>query len=450
MVWPPDTSRCEDRNVLHSQTVGSNGPVLLQDSILHETLETFIHGTQLMRPLHIKGWGASGSFRCMHSMKAYTSAAFLQETGTTVSVRVRFSQASGNAGTPDTMRNIRGFATKFYTKDGNFDIVGNNIPVFFLRDAIRFPEVVAALSPSPITNLAEPERLWNFIARTPEAVNMVTWLYSDVGLVRSYRKMRGFGINTFVWKNAEGKRKYVKYHWLPMAGEEYLTREEAEALMADPDALGRDLYTAIAKGEPVEYELNVQLMDPEDAGKLSYDPLDDTKVWDEKKYPLMPVGRMKLDKNPEHYANQVEKLAFSPANLVKGIELSDDKMLQGRSFLYWDSQRRRLGENFRNIPVNETPGGWSPEKLVTSGEGVRACGDQLRTEIHNPDNFTQAGERYRSMNPQQKERLVDNIAVELYQLGGMTQSCVVGYLYQADPELGARTQRMIEAYLKRR
>ena len=450
-VTPPDISGCEAENPLHSQTVGPTGPVLLQDGILHELLEGFVYGNRLPRPIHQKGWGAMGSFRCLRSMSAYTQADFLQEAGRSVPVAVRFSQAAGGAGAPDTLRGIRGMSAKFYTDTGNFDLVCNSLPVFFIRDAIRFPEMAAALSPSPASNLPDPQRLWAFIARTPEATNMAAWYYSDAGTVQSYRRMRAYGVNTFVWKNASGVRRYVKYHWIPLAGERYLDQDEAERRRVRPDLLGQDLYDTIARGEAVEFDLAVQLMDPADGETLAFDPLDCTKIWDERLYPLTVIGRMALNRNPENYQEQVEELAFSPANLVEGIELSRDKVLQGRSFIYWDSQRRRLGPDFRNLPVNRPlKGVWSPERLVTSGEGTEACGEQIRASIPKTDNFSQAGERYRSLDTAARERLVDNIARELYRAPAEVQTCVTGYFYRADAQFGTEVIQMIESYSKRR
>ena len=286
-------SCAEDRPQFHSQTVGAQGPVLVQDGRLHETLDIFVNSVERERVVHTKGYGALGCFKPYQCMAPYTKAAFLQDPSIETPVFVRFSLAVSNRGTPDSARNVHGFATKFYTKEGNFDIVGNQIPVFFIRDAIRFPEVIAALKPSPKNNLADPEAIWDFIARTPEALHMVTWLYSDVGTLDSVRTMRGYGINTFVWVNKEGERRYVKYHWIPLAGERCIDSREAQRLACEnPDVAAKDLYHTIAGGGKVEYELRVQLMEPCDAEKLPYDPLDDTKVWSECDYPLMPVGRM--------------------------------------------------------------------------------------------------------------------------------------------------------------
>ncbi|WP_010233569.1 catalase [Clostridium arbusti] len=433
---------------LHSQTVGKRGPVLEQDNILHETLETFVNSKILERPVHVKGFGAFGYFQTMHSMKEYTKLSFLQNPGTKIATTVRFSLAVGTKGTPDTSRNVRGFSTKFYTDEGIFDLVCNHIPVFLVRDAIRFPESIRAFLPSPVNNLIDPERFWGFIARAPEATHFLTWLYSDAGTVKSFRHIRGYGVNTYVWKNAQGIRRYVKYHWIPLAGEQDINSQEASKLASvNPDIAGQDLYDTIASGNTVQYELRVQLMYPNEDNMLPFDPLDDTKVWDEQQYPLIPVGRLVLNRNTDNYMEQVEKVAFSPSNLLEGAELSDDKMLQGRANIYWDSQRRRLGPDFRRIPVNHQKN-WSPDSLVTSGNGTYAAGHLVRSDIPKPDNFTQAGQRYLSLSPVQKKHLVDNLAADLSVVSKETQSIVLGYLYNASSELGKQVAQQITVYTK--
>jgi Catalase len=433
-------------NTLHSQTVGERGPVLEQDSTLHEALETFVHTKILERPVHVKGFGAFGYFQTVYSMKQYTKLCFLQSPGQQVPVMVRFSLAAGNKGTPDTSRNVRGFSTKFYTDEGIFDLLCNHIPVLFVRDGIRFPEAFTSLQPSPVSNLIDPERFWKFVSRAPEATHFVTWLYSDVGTVKSLRHIRGFGVNTYVWRNADGVRRYVKYHWLPVAGEEYIDRQEAAKLSGEnPDIAGQDLYNTIASGVPVQYELWVQLMDPGDENYLPYDPLDCTKVWDEQKYPLYPVGRLILNRNPDNYMEQVEKAAFSPANLLEGAELSDDKLLQARANIYWDSQRRRLGPDFRSIPINHQEN-WTPDDQLTSGSGRHVEGQLVRSELPNPDNFSQAGQRYFSLPPLEQNHLIDNLAADLSLVSPEIQSVVLGYFYQASSEFGERVAAQIASY----
>ncbi|REK71917.1 catalase [Paenibacillus paeoniae] len=433
---------------LHSQTVGERGPVLEQDSVLHETLETFVHEKIIERPVHVKGYGAFGYFETVHSMTPYTQLSFLQTPGQQIPVAVRFSLAVSNRGTPDTSRNVRGFATKFYTDKGVFDLICNNIPVFSVRDAIRFPESIKAFLPSPENNLIDPERFWSFIARAPESIHFLVYLYSDAGTVKSLRHITGHSVNTYVWRDAQGARTYVKYHWMPAAGVQYIDRQEAARLSSEnPDYAGKDLYDALASGKTVEYELYVQLMNPQDESILPFDPLDDTKVWDERLYPMRPAGRLVLNRNPDNYMEQVEKLAFSPTNLLEGAELSDDKMLQGRANIYWDSQRRRLGPDFRKIPVNHQEN-WTPANIITSGDGRHVEGRLQRSEIPKPDDFTQAGQYYLALSPVQQEHLVDNLAADLAGISHETRSIVLNYLSQASPELGERVTRQIQQMIK--
>lgn len=428
----------------HSQTVGARGPILEQDNILHETLETFIHNKILERPVHVKGYGAFGYFQTVRSMSAYTMLSFLQTPGQEVPVMVRFSLAVSNRGTPDTSRNVRGFATKFYTEEGVFDLVCNHIPVFLVRDPIRFPESIKALSPSPVNNLLDPERFWSFIARAPEATHFLVRLYSDQGTVKSLRHIPGHSVNTYVWRNAQGVRRYVKYRWLPFDGEQYIDRQEAARLAGEsPDYAGQDLFQTLAAGKTVEYGLYVQLMNPEDESKLPYDPLDDTKVWDERQYPLLPVGRLVLNQNPVNYMEQVEKVAFSPSNLLQGAELSADKMLQGRANIYWDSQRRRLGPDFRSIPVNHQED-WTPASLITSGSGEYVEGHLVRSAAPKPDDFSQAGQFYRSLNATQQEHLAGNLAADLAGISPELQDIVLRYLHIASPELEERVSQRLK------
>lgn len=433
----------------HSQTVGKRGPVLEQDNILHETLETFVHEKIIERPVHVKGFGAFGYFETMNAMTEYTKLSFLQNPGQTVPVTVRFSLAVSTKGTPDTSRNVRGFSTKFYTDEGIFDLICNHIPVFSVRDAIRFPESIKAFLPSPKNNLIDPERFWSFVARAPESTHFVVRIYSDAGTVKSLRHIPGHSVNTYVWRNAQGVRRYLKYRWIPFAGEEYIDSQEAVKLAGEnPDIAGKDLFDTIASGETVEYGLYVQLMNPEDEAKLPFDPLDDTKVWDEQQYPLMPVGRMVLNRNPDNYMEQVEKIAFSPSNLLEGAELSDDKMLQGRANIYWDSQRRRIGPDFRNIPINHQQD-WSPADLQTSGEGRYVEGQLVRSDLTKQDDFTQAGQYYRSLSPVGQEHLVNNLAADLAGISNETRGIVLNYMYQASSELGERVKRQIDMQAKR-
>ncbi|MGG4560793.1 catalase [Bacillus toyonensis] len=433
-----------EQATLHSQTVGSRGPALKQDSVLHETLQEFIHEKIVERPVHVKGFGAFGYFQTIYPMSEHTKLSFLQHSNEKVPVMVRFSLAVSTKGTPDTSRNVRGFSTKFYTKEGVFDLLCNHIPVFSVRDPIRFPETIKALLPSPKNNLIDPDRFWNFVAKAPESIHFVVRLYSNVGTVKSLRHIPGHSVNTYVWINAEGNRKYVKYHWYPFEGVQFITSKEATKLAAEnPDYSGKDLYDAIEAGKSVEYGLYVQLMDPKDEVHLSYDPLDDTKVWDEKMYPLIPVGKMVLNKNPENYMEQVEKVAFSPSNLLDGAELSDDKMLQGRANIYSDSQRRRIGPEFRKLAINQQQN-WTPANQITSGDGRYVEGKLERAPITKQDDFTQAGEFYTQLKPIEKEYLAENLANDLKGRSDDIKKLVMGYFDKVSTNLKAS----IEAKMK--
>lgn len=442
-----DLNKNRERNEpakLHSQTVGSRGPVLKQDSVLHETLQEFIHEKILERPVHAKGFGAFGYFQTIYPMSEHTKLSFLQNSNEKVPVMVRFSLAVSTKGTPDTSRNVRGFATKFYTKEGIFDLLCNHIPVFSVRDPMRFPETIKALLPSTKNNLLDPDRFWSFVARTPESIHFVVHLYSDAGTAKSLRHIPGHSVNTYVWRNAQGNRKYVKYHWYPFEGVQYIDSNEANKLAAEnPDYSGRDLYDAIEAGKPVEYGLYVQLMDPKDEAHLSYDPLDDTKVWDEKAYPLIPVGKMVLNKNPENYMEQVEKVAFSPSNLLDGAELSDDKMLQGRANIYSDSQRRRIGPEFRKLTINQQQD-WTPANQITSGDGRYVEGRLERTSITKQNDFEQAGEFYAKLSHIERGHLAENLASDLKVISDDIRKIVLEYFHKVSGDLLKRIESAMQ------
>lgn len=420
----------------HSQTVGESGPVLMEDIVLHEVLQDFVHQKPRERALHVKGYGALGHFELAKSMAPYTTAAFLQTPGSKTPVIVRFSKAGGPQGAADSLRDIWGFAVRFYTTGGICDFVGNHIPVFFVQDAMRFPQVIAALAPSPQSNLADPNRLWSFVADTPETLHMITYLFSDQGTVGSLRHIAGHSVNTYVWKNAQGERRYVRYRWKPLLGEEFLTQKQAAALAGEnPQAAGEDLWNTLAQGTPVNYELQVQLMELSQRAKLPFDPLDDTKTWDEEQFEPISVGTLVLRENPRDYSAQVEQLAFSPANLVPGIELSADKMLQGRCFAYWDAQRYRLGNDFRRIAVNRQPG-FSPfTSLVTSGEGVMLQGAAGRYENSRAQEYEQPAARYAAMDEEQREHLALNLASSLASAAPEVRGRVLRLFERISPQL---------------
>jgi len=454
----------------NSLTVGERGPVLLQDVQFIEKMAHFDRERIPERVVHAKGAGAHGYFQVYKSMAGYTKARFLQDPKKKTPIFVRFSTVAGGRGSADTVRDPRGFAVKFYTEEGNYDLVGNNLPVFFIRDAIKFPDMVHAFKAAPDSNIPSASSahnsFWDFISLTPESTHMIIWVFSDRGTPKSYRMMEGFGVNTYVWVNSEGKAVYVKYHWKPKAGVQNLDRHEATRLAGeDPDYLTRDLHNTLAGGEKVEYELNVQLMEITDELKQDFDPLDPTKTWPEGKFPLMPVGKMVLDRNPSNFFAEVEQAAFCPASIVPGIEFSADKLLQGRTFSYADTQRHRLGPNYLQLPINSpivevnnsqrdgamqlgkfsgpvnyepsTIAGGSPvEAPPGTPHAYRVEGDLIRKKISKTNDFQQAGEKYRSMSKMDKEHLVDNLTADLIHIDKPIQQRVIENLTKADPELG--------------
>ncbi|MCZ0860115.1 catalase [Methanocorpusculum sp. MG] len=336
----------------HSITAGERGPVMLQDVWLLEKLAHFDREVIPERRMHAKGSGAYGTFTVTHDISQYTKAKVFQP-GTTTEVFVRFSTVAGERGAADAERDIRGAACKFYTEDGNWDMVGNNTPVFFIRDAHNFPDLNRAVKRDPKTNLRSAQNNWDFWTLLPECFHQITVVMSDRGIPASYRHMHLFGSHTFSFYNTENKRVWCKFHFKTQQGIKNLTDAEAEALIAkDRESHGRDLFEAIERGEYPRWTLYVQIMTEEQAKNHSENPFDITKVWRHAEYPLIEVGVLELNRNPENYFAEVEQAAFSPAHVVPGIGFSPDILLQGRLFAYGDAQRYRLGVNYNQIPVN--------------------------------------------------------------------------------------------------
>ncbi len=465
-------------NDTNSLTVGADGPVLLEDLHFIDKLSHFDRERIPERVVHAKGTGAFGTFVTYESMKDYTMADFLQRSGAQTPTLVRFSTVIGGRGSADTVRDPRGFATKFYTNEGIYDLVGNDLPVFFIRDGIKFPDVIHSLKPSPENNVRDPERFWDFVSLSPEATHMVTWLYSDRGTIRDYRNVDGFGVNTYVWVNRDSVRHFVKFHWKTMQGLETITRAEAEYYAGvDPDIAVHRLFDAIERGEYPKYELCVQLMTMEQSEKLPFDPLDDTKTWPEDIFPLKKVGVMTLNRNPLNFFAQIEQAAFCPANIVPGVELSADKMLQGRSFSYNDTQRHRIGPNFTQLPVNRplkppsnnqrdgamtysfnpSPINYSPNSLADNRPRpsdipvpmpVYLSGNAERKTIPKTDDFTQAGEHYRSLSKTEKAHLCDNVAVELWKVKPDIKKRVLQFFENADKDFAAGVVQAMDVYQK--
>ena len=456
----------------NSLTAGERGPALLEDYPLIEKLAHFDRERVPERVVHARGTGAHGYFEAYGNVSQYTYAKFLQDKGKRTPVFVRFSTVIHSKGSPETARDPRGFAVKFYTEEGNYDIAGNDLPIFFIRDAIKFPDVIHSLKPDPVTNIQDPRRYWDFFSQTPEATNMITYLWSDLGIPKDHRHMNGFGVNTFVWVNAKGERRYIKYHWITKQGVETLTRKEAEELGGkDPQHATRDLYNAIDTGDYPEWEVCVQLMDPEKEEKLDFDPLDDTKIWPEDEFPLLPIGKMVLNRNPENFFAEVEQAAFAPAVMVPGIEPSADKMLQGRLFSYPDTQRHRIGTNYMQIPINrpkvdvrnnQRDGhmtmkkqsghiNYEPSSLPDAlkeappypESKTNISGEIARKKISKTNDFEQAGVLYRSMSKIDQDNLIDNIVVELKDVDRHIQEKMVSYFMEADKEYGERVSKGI-------
>jgi len=451
----------DDDNLL---TVSRDGPALLEDVQFLGKIAHFARERIPERVVHAKGAGAFGEFVSYHDLSKHTRARFLSAKDKKTEVFVRFSTVIGGRGSADTARDPRGFAVKFYTGEGVYDLTGNNLPVFFIRDAVKFPDVIHSLKPDPVTNIIDPVRFWDFVSLSPEATHKITWLYSDRGTIKSYRHVDGFGVNTFTWINANNEIFYIKYHWKTQQGLQTIGRAEAQALAGtQPDVAVADLREAIAAGNFPRWELAVQIMRPDMAKDLPFDVLDDTKTWPEDQFPLQPIGMMTLNRNPENFFAQVEQAAFCPGNVVPGIGFSADKMLQGRSFSYLDAARHRIGANFAQLPINRPkspaannqrdgamtydviPGSvnYFPNSLndnqprpdpAFNAEGLFISGTPVRQPIEKTDDFTQAGERWRSLSAEERAALHGNIAVELKLCPQDIQQRVLGYFANADEQ----------------
>ncbi|KAA6436087.1 catalase [Agrococcus sediminis] len=336
----------------HSQSVGADGAIALTDHYLVEKLAHFNRERVPERVVHAKGGGAYGRFVTTNDVSAYTRAALFQP-GVETEMLARFSTVAGEQGSPDTWRDPRGFALKFYTTEGNYDLVGNNTPVFFIKDGIKFPDFIHSQKRLPGSHLRDNDMQWDFWTLSPESAHQVTWLMGDRGLPKSWRHMDGFGSHTYQWISADGERFWVKYHFKTDQGNAFLPQAEADELAgSDADHHIRDLYSAIEEGDFPSWTLSVQVMPYADAATYRFNPFDLTKVWPHGDYPLIEVGRMTLDRNPENYFAEIEQAAFSPAHFVPGIAASPDKMLQARIFSYADAHRYRIGVNHAELPVN--------------------------------------------------------------------------------------------------
>lgn len=452
----------------NSLTAGPRGPVLIQDFHLIEKLAQFNRERIPERVVHAKGAGAFGTFKVTRDVTQWTKAAFLSEAGKESEVFLRFSTVGGEKGSADADRDPRGFALKIYTEEGNYDIVGNNTPVFFIRDPSKFPDFIHTQKRNPATNCKDATMVWDFWSHSPESMHQVTILFSDRGTPRSYRHMNGYGSHTFSWINAAGERFWVKYHFKTKQGIENLTAEQASKMAGiDPDHATRDLYAAIESGDYPAWRVCVQVMPEADAAGYRVDPFDVTKVWPHRDYPLIEIGELTLDRNPENYFADVEQAAFTPANIVPGIGFSPDKMLQGRIFAYADAHRYRLGANHGLIPVNcphatkvqnyqrdgamriDGNGGGAPNYQPNSFGGpaddaayaepalpIEGAADRYDHREGN-DDYTQAGELFRLMSEDEKERLIGNIVGHMQNVPEDIQRRQLAHFHAADEAYGA-------------
>jgi catalase len=343
----------------NSLKAGSRGPTLMEDFHFREKMTHFDHERIPERVVHARGSGAHGYFQVYKSMARYTKAAFLQDPSIKTPVFVRFSTVNGFRGSADSARDARGFATKFYTREGVWDLVGNNIPVFFIQDAIKFPDLVHSFKPEADNEIPQAstahDTFWDFISLTPESMHMIMWIMSDRAIPRSFRMMEGFGVHTFRFVNDQGKSTFVKFHWKPLLGVHSFVWDEAQIVGGkDPDFHRRDLWEAIEAGAYPEYELGVQLLVEEDKEKVEFDILDATKIWPEDVVPVQRIGKLVLNRNPDNFFAETEQVAFHPGHIVSGIDFSDDPLLQGRLFSYLDTQLNRFGTpNFHQLPINQ-------------------------------------------------------------------------------------------------
>ncbi len=455
----------DDQNSL---TVSNNGPIIFQDVHLIEKLAHFNRERIPERIVHAKGAGAGGYFELTKDVSKYTKAKFLSEVGKRTEVFVRFSTVGGEKGSADAERDPRGFAVKFYTQEGNYDLVGNNTPVFFIRDPLKFPDFIHTQKRNPATNLKDPNMFWDFLSLTPESLHQVTILFSDRGTPKSYRYMNGYGSHTYKWYNQDGEIFWVKYHFKTNQGAKNLTREEAERLKgSDPDHATRDLHNAIKDEEFPSWTLQMQIMPAKEAENYRFNIFDVTKVWPHQDYPPIDIGKMVLNRNPSNYFAEVEQAAFSPGNFVPGIGASPDKMLQGRLFAYHDAHRYRLGANYLLLPVNQPKGvkaknyqrdgfmrfdgnegdsvnyypnsfGGPEPDLKTAEPTFEVSGIVARQPyIHPNSDFVQPGDLYRKvMTDLDREHLIGNIVTHLGNASKEIQLRQTRIFSKADPEYG--------------
>ncbi|MFG3192365.1 catalase [Streptomyces omiyaensis] len=463
----------------NSATAGVGGPLLLQDQHLLEKLARFNRERIPERVVHARGSGAYGYFEVTDDVTGFTKADFLSEVGRKTELFIRFSTVADSLGGADAVRDPRGFAVKFYTEEGNYDLVGNNTPVFFIKDPIKFPDFIHSQKRDPFTGKQEADNVWDFWAHAPEATHQITWLMGDRGIPASYRHMNGYGSHTYQWTNEAGEAFFVKYHFKTNQGVRSLSADQAAELVGkDANSHQTDLLQAIERGVNPSWTLYVQVMPAAEAAEYRFNPFDLTKVWPHADYPLQRVGRMVLDRNPDNVFAEVEQAAFSPNNFVPGIGPSPDKMLQGRLFAYADAHRYRLGVNHTQLPVNapratvadnygrdgahatrygsrydknyepnsyqgpaQTDAPLSAPLAIHGWTGAHAAPQHTKD-----DDFFQAGELYRLMSEEEKSRLIANIAGGLAQV---SREDVIeknlAHFAAADAEYGKRVEEAVRA-----
>ncbi len=463
----------------NQRTVGARGPATLENYQFLEKISHFDRERIPERVVHARGFVAYGEFEATgkwgdEPIERYTRAKLFNAPGKKTDLAIRFSSVIGGRDSSEAARDPRGFAVKFYTEDGNWDIVGNNLAVFFIRDAIKFPDVIHSLKPDPITFRQEPARIFDFMSQTPEAMHMLVNLFSPRGIPSDYRHMQGFGVNTYKWVNAQGETVLVKYHWIPKQGVKSLTAADAAAIQAnDLGHASKDLYEAIERGDFPQWDLYVQMMSDDEHPELDFDPLDDTKVWPENEFEPKLVGTMTLNRNITDHHNENEQSAFGTGVLVDGLDFSDDKMLVGRTFSYSDTQRYRVGPNYLQLPINSAKGarvatnqrggqmsygvdlgeGQNPhvnyEPSVMGGlreaqypthdeQGPVVTGRLTRKRIPRTNDYTQAGQRYQLMEQWEKDDLVKNLVDNIGEAVREVQERMVWHFFMCDDELGQR------------
>lgn len=460
----------------NSITAGEYGSVLLQDVQLVQKLQRFGRERIPERVVHARGTGAYGEFVATKDLSDLTIAS-LFKAGTKTPVFLRFSTVIHPKGSPETLRDPHGFGLKFYTQEGNWDLVGNNLPVFFIRDAIKFPDFIHAMKPSPVSNVQDANRVFDFLQSQPWAVNMLTYVYSNLGTPASYRNLDGFGVHAFKLYNAKGEYKYVKFNFRTQQGLKGMNMEETQAMQAkDFNHLTNDLYNTINAGKFPKWDLYIQVLDPKDLDNFDFNPLDATKIWPSNLIPETKVGTLTLNRMPKNFFNETEQSAFAPGNLVPGIEPSEDRLLQGRIFSYSDTQMYRLGANHQQIPVNRPlvkvnnnnqegfmniserdsdvnyePSLKSPKPATEHAKAINTpLGEKvLQQAIKKEQPFKQAGELYRSYSALEKTDLIRNLAADLGQVkDAETKHIMLSYFYKADADYGTRLTKAVNGDLK--